>query len=41
MRSWKSVCWWRRTYGKNDDVGGIGTGEFASKAIDTFHMSRK
>lgn len=26
---------------KIDDVGGIGTGEFASKAIDTFYMSRK
>ena len=26
---------------KIDDVGGIGTGEFASTAIDTFHMSRK
>ena len=26
---------------KIDDVGGIGIGEFASKAIDTFHMSRK
>ena len=24
-----------------DDVGGVGTAEFASKAIDTFYMSRR
>ena len=27
---------WRRTYGNIDDVGGVGTAEFASKAIDIF-----
>lgn len=26
---------------KIDDVGGVGTAEFASKAIDTFYMSRR
>ena len=24
-----------------DDVGGVGTAEFVSKAIDTFYISRK
>ena len=44
----KILCIFGRMYAgggelteKIDDVGGIGIGEFASKAIDTFHMSRK
>ena len=44
----KILCVFGRMYAgggelteKIDDVGGIGIGEFASKAIDTFHMSRK
>ena len=41
LRSWKNVYGGGELTENIDDVGGVGTAEFASKAIDIFYMSRR